>query len=114
MLRLFSVIVAASAALSGVAEGTPISHDSRQTVYGWQVSLVSAAGITLQSALLMRTHSFFSGPGVSNYYLSVGHDETVSGHLLDCGTTSTAFNGVVFAKCTVDGVTPTVTQKDST
>lgn len=43
----------------------------------------------------------------------MGHDEAVNGYLLDCGTTSTVFNGQVFAKCTVNGVTPTVTQRDA-
>lgn len=110
MLHLSSLAAAAVALLGVTAQASPIL-DSRQVIYGWYV-LDNTSSVVIW--LINQTHSYFTGDDISNYYISVGHDETVNGHELDCGTTSTAFNGQVFAKCTVDGATPTVTQRDAT
>lgn len=55
--------------------------------------------------------SYFSGEGINNQYVSVGHDIDVTDangntRNLDCGTTSQQLVPNVFAKCTVDKKQP--------
>ncbi|KAK1654522.1 hypothetical protein BDP81DRAFT_445335 [Colletotrichum phormii] len=84
-MRTFTV---AAALLVAGAQAAP-ALESRQIIYG----------------------CYFSGDGVANQYVSVGHDSKVTGtsgktYLIDCGTTSGQIVPNVFAKCTVDGKQP--------
>ncbi|KAK1671360.1 hypothetical protein BDP55DRAFT_771843 [Colletotrichum godetiae] len=84
-MRAFTV---AAALLIAGAQAAP-ALESRQDVYG----------------------CYFSGDGINNQYVSVGHDIDVtdaSGNTrnLDCGTTSQQLVPNVFAKCTVDKKQP--------
>ncbi|KAK1469121.1 hypothetical protein CMEL01_00888 [Colletotrichum melonis] len=84
-MRAFTV---AAALLVAGAQAAP-ALESRQIIYG----------------------CYFSGDGVVNQYVSVGHDIDVTGtsgksYHIDCGTTSGQIVPNVFAKCTVDGKKP--------
>ncbi|OHW98649.1 hypothetical protein CSPAE12_02637 [Colletotrichum incanum] len=78
----------AAALLLGAAQAAP-APESRQIIYG----------------------CYFTGDGIVNQYVSVGHDIDVPGTSgktwnLDCGTTSTQLVPNVFAKCTVNKKQP--------
>ncbi|KAJ0295789.1 hypothetical protein COL5a_009082 [Colletotrichum fioriniae] len=84
-MRAFTV---AAALLVAGAQAAP-ALESRQIIYG----------------------CYFSGDGIVNQYVSVGHDIDVTGtsgksYHIDCGTTSGQIVPDVFAKCTVDGKKP--------
>ncbi|KAK1709424.1 hypothetical protein CaCOL14_005528 [Colletotrichum acutatum] len=84
-MRAFTV--AAALLVAGVQAAPAL--ESRQIIYG----------------------CYFSGDGVVNQYVSVGHDIDVTGtsgksYHIDCGTTSGQIVPNVFAKCTVDGKQP--------
>ncbi|KAI3542431.1 hypothetical protein CABS01_01793 [Colletotrichum abscissum] len=84
-MRAFTI---AAALLVAGAQAAP-ALESRQIIYG----------------------CYFSGDGVVNQYVSVGHDIDVTGtsgksYHIDCGTTSGQIVPNVFAKCTVDGKKP--------
>ncbi|KAI3538234.1 hypothetical protein CABS03_06480 [Colletotrichum abscissum] len=86
-MRAFTI---AAALLVAGAQAAP-ALESRQIIYGCD--------------------SYFSGDGVVNQYVSVGHDIDVTGtsgksYHIDCGTTSGQIVPNVFAKCTVDGKKP--------
>ncbi|OLN85548.1 hypothetical protein CCHL11_05808 [Colletotrichum chlorophyti] len=79
--------IAAALLLAGV-QAAPVV-ETRQVIYG----------------------CYFSGDGIVDRYISVGHDEDVPGqsgkvYHLDCGTTSSPRVGEIFAKCTVDDKEP--------
>ncbi|WYZ41727.1 hypothetical protein EsH8_V_000622 [Colletotrichum jinshuiense] len=82
-----SSITAVAALLLAGAQAAPVV-ESRQIIYG----------------------CYFTGDGIVNQYVSVGHDIDVTGTSkswhLDCGTTSDQIIKDVYAKCTVDGKTP--------
>ncbi|KAK1543253.1 hypothetical protein CPAR01_03886 [Colletotrichum paranaense] len=97
-MRAFTV---AAALLVAGAQAAP-ALESRQIIYGWGSN--SCTGLTV-------IDSYFSGDGVVNQYVSVGHDIDVTGtsgksYHIDCGTTSGQIVPNVFAKCTVDGKKP--------
>uniref|UniRef100_L2FCG0 Uncharacterized protein n=1 Tax=Colletotrichum fructicola (strain Nara gc5) TaxID=1213859 RepID=L2FCG0_COLFN len=83
-MRAFTTIAAALL----VAGGPPPSRAARSSTAG----------------------DYFSGDGIVDQYISVGHDEDIPGKTktwhLDCGTTSSQLVPGVFAKCTVDGKAP--------
>ncbi|KAK1715986.1 hypothetical protein BDP67DRAFT_488444 [Colletotrichum lupini] len=84
-MRAFTI---AAALLVAGAQAAP-ALESRQIIYG----------------------CYFSGDGVVNQYVSVGHDIDVTGtsgksYHIDCGTTSGQIVPNVFAKCTVDDKKP--------
>ncbi|KAK1530899.1 uncharacterized protein CCOS01_06002 [Colletotrichum costaricense] len=84
-MRAFTI---AAALLVAGAQAAP-ALESRQIIYG----------------------CYFSGDGVVNQYVSVGHDIDVTGtsgksYHIDCGTTSGQIVPNIFAKCTVDGKKP--------
>ncbi|GKT49031.1 uncharacterized protein ColSpa_09212 [Colletotrichum spaethianum] len=85
-MRSFTAIAAALLVVGVQAAPT---LESRQIIYG----------------------CYFTGDGIVNQYVSVGHDIDVTGATdktwtLDCGTTSEQLVPNVFAKCTVNGKQP--------
>ncbi|GJC89185.1 hypothetical protein ColLi_12023 [Colletotrichum liriopes] len=81
------ITVAAALLLAGVQAAPAL--ESRQIIYG----------------------CYFTGDGIVNQYVSVGHDIDVPGASgkiwnLDCGTTSTQLVPNVFAKCAVNKEEP--------
>ncbi|TQN63588.1 hypothetical protein CSHISOI_11827, partial [Colletotrichum shisoi] len=80
----------AAALLVAGAQAAP-ALESRQIIYGWR--------------------SYFTGDGIVDQYVSVGHDIDVTGASgktwnLDCGTTSQQLVPNVFAKCDVNNKQP--------
>ncbi|KAK2004229.1 hypothetical protein LX36DRAFT_696368 [Colletotrichum falcatum] len=78
------------------------------------VTVLLAAGAQAAPALEGRQTiygCYFTGDGIVNQQVTVGHDIDVVGtsgktYTLDCGTTSQQIVPNVFAKCTVNGKQP--------